>query len=199
MLLSSYAERHDKALVPAAESLRRLLAEYMAGVPRVDRITARAKSVERFLAKASSSVGGAPKYTDPINQIQDQIGARVVAFYSSDVTTVAERVLKYFQPIEIKDLVPDSESSFGYVGKHFILLLPSDVVAAVADSQLLPTFFELQVKTLFQHAWAEANHDLAYKPEHELSSEQRRKVAFTAAQAWGADMIFEDLYQAGNP
>ena len=54
-------------------------------------------------------------------------------------------------------------------------------------------FFELQIKTLFQNAWSEANHDLGYKPERELSKDEKRKIAFTSAQAWGADMIFDEL------
>lgn len=45
----------------------------------------------------------------------------------------------------------------------------------------------------FQHAWSEANHDLAYKPTGELTDDQQRLFAFTAAQAWGADRIFPEL------
>ena len=196
-LEQAYAERYDKALKPAADALQRLIADYTAGLPKVDRVAVRAKSVDRFVKKATSVVDGRLKYSDPLSQIQDQIGARIVTFYLADVEAVAGRIRKYLNPIEIKTLVPDSESEFGYFGQHFILLLPSDVSATVADPHLLPPFFELQVKTLFQHAWAEANHDLAYKPEHQLSTDQKRKVAFTAAQSWGADMIFEELHQTG--
>jgi len=84
--------------------------------------------------------------------------------------------------------VPDSESEFGYFGKHFILKIPKEVGAS-GDIK----FFELQIKTLFQHSWAEANHDIFYKSRIKLSQTQKRKVAFTAAQAWGADQIFNDL------
>jgi putative GTP pyrophosphokinase len=195
-LEQAYAERHLKALVPAADALRRLVADYLTGVPRIDRISARAKSVDRFVQKATAIAEGHRKYTDPINQIQDQIGVRVVTFYLADVNVVANAIRKYLSPIEIQAIVPDSESEFGYVGQHFILLLPSDVSSTIADSdRLLPPFFELQVKTLFQHAWAEAEHDLIYKPSFEFSRDQKRKVAFTAAQSWGADMIFEELRQ----
>jgi ppGpp synthetase/RelA/SpoT-type nucleotidyltranferase len=197
-LEQDYSGRYTKALQPAAAALHALIVDYLAGIPRIDRVTVRAKSVERFIKKAATVVNGEPKYSDPLSQIQDQIGARIVTFYLADVQAVADRIRKYLNPIEIKALVPDSESEFGYVGQHFILLLPSDVSAKLADTDLLPAFFELQVKTLFQHAWAEANHDLMYKPTFDLSSDQRRKIAFTAAQSWGADMIFEELHRAGG-
>jgi ppGpp synthetase/RelA/SpoT-type nucleotidyltranferase len=136
---------------------------------------------------------GNRKYGDPLNQIQDQIGARVVVFYLDDVHQISTEIERYYSPIERKELIPDSESEFGYIGKHYILALPDEVFD---DEQLLslPNFFELQIKTLFQHAWSEASHDLAYKAKDELTSHQKRQFAFTAAQAWGADNIFSTLY-----
>jgi putative GTP pyrophosphokinase len=190
-----YAERFD-ALVQAASALDAFLREYMKGVPRIDRISARPKDIDRFVAKAVKEEKGNPKYSDPLNQIQDQIGARIVTFYLADVERIATQVLKYLKPIEVKQIVPDSESEFGYFGQHFILLLPSDVTVSIEHQDLLPKFFELQVKTLFQHAWAEASHDLAYKPGQPLSIEQKRSVAYTSAQSWGADKMFDELYEA---
>ena len=196
-LREDYADRYGRALAPAASALQALLTDYVKGVPRIDRVAARAKSVERFIKKAESVVGGTPKYGDPLNQIQDQIGARIITFYLADVDVVTTTIRKYLNPIEVKTLVPDSDSEFGYVGQHFIMLLPTDVSSTIEGGEkLLPSFFELQIKTLFQHAWAEAEHDLLYKPAVDFSPDQRRKVAFTAAQSWGADMIFEELRQA---
>ena len=48
-----------------------------------------------------------------------------------------------------------------------------------------PKVFELQAKTVFRHAWGEADHDLGYKPRNELNHEQKRLIAYTAAHAWG--------------
>lgn len=191
-----YEQRYELALKPLAESLKKELDEHLAKVERIDRISARPKSIEKFLIKAAEICeNGKSKYSDPLKQIQDQIGARVVTFYLDDVEVVEEVILKYYRPIEQKIIVPDSDNKFGYVGKHLILLIPSDLEPDGIAQDLIPTFFELQIKTLFQHAWAEANHDLSYKPPSELGSEQQRKVAFTAAQAWGADMIFNQLQQ----
>jgi putative GTP pyrophosphokinase len=191
-----YLERYSKALVPAAGVLEAFIREHMAGVPRIDRIGVRAKAVSRFVEKAlKEDEQGNPRYGDPLNQIQDQLGARIVTFYLSDVIRVADQVKKYLKFVEAKQIVPDSESEFGYFGQHFIVLIPSDVTEALPRPDLMPTFFELQVKTLYQHAWAEANHDLAYKPSQPLTIEQKRSVAYTAAQSWGADRMFEELHQ----
>jgi len=96
--------------------------------------------------------------------------------------------------IEVKHVIPDSPREFGYEGKHYILFIPL-VVMNPADTDDAPTFFELQIETLFQHAWSEADNDLIYKPVGSLTEDRRRWVAFTAAQSWGADRIFEKLAQ----
>jgi ppGpp synthetase/RelA/SpoT-type nucleotidyltranferase len=88
-------------------------------------VTARPKSVERFLVKAETCEDGKPKYSEPLRQIQDQVGARIVTFYLSDVERVARIVERYYRPIEARRLVPESEWSFGYFGQHFVLLYPN--------------------------------------------------------------------------
>jgi putative GTP pyrophosphokinase len=198
-LATTYAHRYATVLKPLAPRLeahiRELLDASPRGLLRVDRVTARAKTPSSFLQKASALHNGQPKYTDPLNQIQDQIGARIVAFYLGDVEPLARLVQDYIPPIEEHDIIPESPNEFGYEGKHFVLFLPKDIVTPEIPRALCPIFFELQIKTLFQHAWAQADHDLCYKPQQSLSRDQKRKVAFTAAQAWGADLIFEQLFR----
>jgi ppGpp synthetase/RelA/SpoT-type nucleotidyltranferase len=75
-----------------------------------------------------------------------------------------------------------------------ILFIPDEL--KIKKSYLL--FFELQIKTLFQHAWSESEHDLNYKSEEELSFEDKQFIAFSSAQAWGADKIFNDLFLKYN-
>jgi ppGpp synthetase/RelA/SpoT-type nucleotidyltranferase len=190
----------NSLLAPLAGRLEAHLNSVFDGYERIDRISVRAKRVDRFIAKAQKEIGGQLKYDDPLNQIQDQLGARIVTFYKSDVERLAEEVRKYFSYIESAIIVPDSESEFGYEGRHFILFIPRDVFDDHIKEDESIAFFELQIKTLFQHAWAEAEHDLGFKPLIALSSDQKRRLAFTAAQAWGADQIFEELYrQIGSP
>ena len=198
-LEEEYRQRFEVVLKPLASAIERHICEHLQSEPRIDRITARAKSVDRFLVKARTLVNGEPKYSDPLPQIQDQIGVRIITFYCSDVDSVIESVKRYYRPIESRVIVPDSEWEFGYFGHHFVLLIPSDVIDSSVDKTLIPEFFELQVKTLFQHAWSEANHDLGYKPQSApLNSDAKRRLAFTSAQAWGADRIFDELFREGS-
>jgi putative GTP pyrophosphokinase len=193
-LRARYQLRYDTILVPIASALEQQLVGHLHGRLRIDRIAARAKTTKSFLKKAAKQDEGVLRYSDPLGEIQDQIGARVVVFYTSDVDPTCRRISRYFRHIEMLTKEPPSEAEFGYFGKHYILAVPQDVVPPGTDVQEAPKVFELQVRTLFQHAWSEAEHDIGYKPQRELTSDEKRKFAFTAAQSWGADRIFQDLY-----
>lgn len=195
-LENEYRHRFETVLVPLAEALETHLKDALRGELRIDRISARAKSIERLVAKAQATQNGQPKYTEPLRQIQDQIGARIVTFYLSDVDRIAAIIERYYRRVESRIVVPDSETEFDYFGRHYILLIPSELMPAGAERALTPEFFELQISTLFQHAWAEANHDLGYKPQSaSLSRDAKRRIAYTSAQAWGADRMFDELFR----
>lgn len=138
---------------------------------------------------------GNRKYLAPKYDIQDQIGARINVLYLSDVEIVRLRVVNFMNFIEETPKSPIDDDAFGYVGHHFIFQTPDDIIPDERKDDV-PEFFELQIKTLFQHAWSETSHDIGYKAPRELTSDERRNMAFTAAQAWGADKIFEELAKA---
>lgn len=192
-LRDEYTNRRKNHLISMAEKLRENISENINKCKRVDSVSVRAKDVDRFCRKAKKKDGSKFKYSDPINQIQDQIAGRIVVKYPSDIEKVSSSIEKYYRPIERQKVIPDADDKFGYEGKHYILFIPEHILPVV-NKRDFPKVFELQIKTLFQHAWSEAEHDLAYKAKKDLSSEVKRKVAFTAAQAWGADQIFQDLF-----
>jgi ppGpp synthetase/RelA/SpoT-type nucleotidyltranferase len=196
-LREEYQARYDEVLRPLATAVEEQLREYFANEARIDRIQARAKSVERFLSKAEKvDAQGRVKYGHPLHQIQDQVAARITVFYLSDVIRASDIIERYYRSAEAKEILPESEWSFGYFGKHYVLLTPSDFRRAEWPQDFMPSVFELQIKTLFQHAWSEANHDLGYKPgTRGLEPEDERRIAFTSAQAWGADHIFDELFK----
>ncbi len=183
-------------LKPLAFGLGSYVSECFKNESRVDRISARVTDIDSFLKKADARINSRRKYTEPLDQIQDQLGARVITFYRSDVERLDAIVRKFFRPIEFRDRVPDSEWEFGYFGRHYVLVLPTDIIDESMDEKLIPRFFELQIKTLFQHAWSEADHNLGYKPGlMPLRPDEKRRLAYTSAQAWGADHMFDELFR----
>ncbi len=192
-LLKQYSQRYV-ALVGVSVSLEQLIKSYLSDIPSIDRITCRAKDPKSFVAKAmQKNRAGRLKYFDPITEIQDQIGARVIVKYLRDVGIVLDTMDEWFRPVEETVHEPESPYEFGYFGEHRIYPLPNQIVPEGIGRIELPRFFELQVRTLSQHAWSEAEHDLGYKSRTGLTREHRRLLALASAQAWGIDRIFEEL------
>jgi putative GTP pyrophosphokinase len=187
-----YAERYP-VLVETAKKLQDHLNELTSNLLRIDSITARAKHPDRYFVKATkTNDDGTEKYPNPKYAIQDQIGARINVLYLSDIEIVRAEIINFMNFIEETPKSPEDDAAFGYVGHHFIFQTPEDIIPDDCKDTI-PEFFELQIKTLFQHAWSETSHDIGYKAPRALNSEKRRQMAFTAAQAWGADRIFEEL------
>lgn len=159
--------------------------------PLVERVTGRVKSIEQFLKKAGKlRADGQPKYLYPLEEIQDQVGLRIIVKFDGERDRVRDEVLTIFRPVEDRFHQPEEADRFGYEATHLVCLVPPDI----REKTVSPIdFFELQVCTLFQHAWAEANHDVGYKSKGKLSWEEQRMIALTAANAWGADRVFEEL------
>jgi ppGpp synthetase/RelA/SpoT-type nucleotidyltranferase len=193
---SAYQERLP-VLASVAEEIRATLEELLCGVPRIDRITTRVKTIDSFVGKAQriDPDAGKPRYTYPLEEIQDQIGARIVVFYRSLIDPVTEKVLTEIQEVENR-LKEQPALSFGYEARHLVCFIPPDIRATHHPPIEV---FELQISTLFQYAWSQAEHDVGYKPQGELSYDDRRRMAWAAAQAWGADVIFDELWNRFRP
>lgn len=187
-LATAYKQRLGTLRVAAA-SLRTYLIGELEGqgvASRIDMVTSRAKDPASFLAKAQ-------RYDSPLEDIQDQIGVRVVVYYLSDVDAVRETVKRYFHAIEDRKAGVTGANVFGYEAWHCILQVPPHIKH---ESSTPIDFFELQVATLFQHAWAQAAHDLTYKSPRALPEELQRDSAWAAAQAYGADKVFQRLVES---
>jgi ppGpp synthetase/RelA/SpoT-type nucleotidyltranferase len=186
-LEAAYQARYP-ILKRVASEIAAALREILDDTPRIDLISVRAKSVARFLEKAQRR-----DWLDPLHDIQDQIGARVVVYYKQDVETTTRTILAHIAAIEDRQPEATDPRIFGYQAKHYVCYVPRAVQVRIESPV---DFFELQVCTLFQHAWAEAEHDLGYAAHTPLDYEERRKIAWAAAQAWGADEIFDDIWRS---
>jgi putative GTP pyrophosphokinase len=198
-LRSQYDEYVSPYVELLAAGIQDELTDILAGYP-TERITYRIKGTDSFLAKAGKTdkQTGAAKYPHPLKDITDIIGVRIVMRFLSEVDQVVLRIKEAFNTTETEVKEPDDMRAFGYFGTHLMVLVPPDLLLPDFPKAELPDKFELQIKTVFQHAWAEAEHDITYKATYPWTEEQKRQIAFTAAQAWGADKIFDELYCSGK-
>ena len=77
--------------------------------------------------------------------------------------------------------------SFGYLALHYICTLPDSY------GELSNLWFEIQIKTILQHGWAEIEHDLGYKTEIEVPRNIRRSFAIAASLLEATDNIFSEI------
>lgn len=187
-----YRERFG-LLEGLASNLAAAVRDHLASTSRVDDIRFRAKSPESFIDKVCVRRVD-PPYDAPLLEVEDQVAGRVNVFFLSDVERVRERLGDLFGAVEVSERRPAKVTEFDYEGLHSIYNIPPQVKPdGWEERDDLPATFELQVRTLFQHAWAEPQHDIAYKPNTELEFDERREVAWVAASAWGADQAFDRL------
>ncbi len=150
-------------------------------------ITGRTKSVASFASKAIRTLDGEPLYADPLTQITDVVGVRVITYLQSDVTAVAQLFADQLTIIDDRDLGEETarEGRFGYSSRH--LLISS---AAVGERPA-----SVQVRTVLQHAWAEFEHDIRYKGTvpAELAPDLERRFTLAAGLLELADREFSEI------
>jgi putative GTP pyrophosphokinase len=175
--------------------LERLIMGALESVPRIDRIAFRVKQPGEFVLKACREVDGKLKYDAPLHQIEDQVAGRVIVFFRSDLEPVKGRLREVLGAVEDVRKEPESPIAFGYESDHLVFPIPAFVRPKDWEQRLdVPTTFEMQVRTLFEHAWAEPQHNIGYKGT-ELERDQLRELAWAAASAWGADHALDRVWR----
>lgn len=142
-------------------------------------VTGRAKSVASFAAKAARAVEGQPVFSDPLREITDQIGVRVITYVHSDVQAVADLLHDQVVVHDDRDMGREtaSEGRFGYASRHLHVSLDAARANQPAYEQLRGRLVQVQIRTVLQHAWAEFEHDIRYKgtiPDEHVPDFDRR-------------------------
>jgi putative GTP pyrophosphokinase len=198
-VLRQQYERRVGLLQSLEAALTAELTQCLAGLPHIDRLSFRVKSVGSFLRKVRDHGADAP-YAAPLIEVEDQVAGRVIVFFLSDIRAVLDRLEGTFTSVEEQHRRPAPDAEFGYESEHLVCVIPPHVKPVGWDDRDdLPTTFELQVRTIFMHAWAEPQHDISYKSASDLPHDVRRELAWIAASAWGADQAYERVRQRLAP
>jgi ppGpp synthetase/RelA/SpoT-type nucleotidyltranferase len=158
-------------------------------------VDARGKSVASFAMKTNRTSAGRPRYPDPLRDITDQIGVRIVTYVTSDVAAVAGLIHDQLDVVADVDLGEATASAgrFGYVSRHLQVALDPAWLGEASPAGLRVTSAQVQIRTVLQHAWAQFEHDIRYKgtiPEA-LAPDLDRRFTLAAGLLELADREFE--------
>jgi ppGpp synthetase/RelA/SpoT-type nucleotidyltranferase len=159
---------------------------------KVQAIDARGKSEDSFREKSEKphdDDANRPKYAGPLADITDLAGVRVIVFLESDVAEVSKLVARVFDVRE--EFEVDAES--GYRGFHLIVALRENRRELLEYQRFAERVAEIQVRTVLQHAWAEIEHGIGYKPKVPIPDAIRRQLRDLSGSLATSDRGLQDV------
>ncbi len=155
-------------------------------------LDARVKSWPSLCDKLERSKQKASSLCD----IKDLLGVRVILLYRPDIERTLE-VLRGEFPIDAEEKKGmDAEADgFGYQSVHVILRQPPNPYAPTNSVAVEDQRVEVQIRTLAQHIWAAASHDLQYKKERAVPKPLRRTIQRVSALLETIDLELERVLE----
>jgi ppGpp synthetase/RelA/SpoT-type nucleotidyltranferase len=159
----------------------------------------RVKEVESFVEKAQKidKSTGTLRYPEPLLDIHDQIGCRVIVRGTPHVSPIRRILERRFDAYDIDPKQPEDPGLFGYAALHMESPIPEGLLGR--RPRVETTRFEIQIATLYQYAWTEMEHGNYKSGLPPLSFEGRRLIAAAAALSLTADELFERVVAVQTP
>jgi len=131
-----------------------------------------------------------------LSQVTDVVGLRIITYFDDDVDAVAEIVKREFD-LDVPNCIDKRKSlepdQFGYLSLHYVCKFAPTRLHLPEYRSFENLAFELQVRSLLQHTWAEIEHDLGYKSGVEVPSLIRRRFSLVAGLLEIADREFRGI------
>lgn len=129
-------------------------------------VESRVKSIVSFQSKIKQLVSEK-------KELYDLAGIRIAGYVRSDVKKILKVIKDNFDIDELKSKDKASElnaDQFGYRAIHLVGKLPNTRIGLPEYKKFKGMYFEIQIKTILEHGWAQINHDRNYKynilPKH---------------------------------
>jgi ppGpp synthetase/RelA/SpoT-type nucleotidyltranferase len=152
-------------------------------------IDSRIKTLDSFIEKVDRK-----GYLNPFYQMEDFCGFRIICYYQSDMIKISCLINEEFEVLESFNKEDSmKENEFGYRSYHIIAKIPKGRSPLIIEDSFSEYKFEIQIRTVLMHAWAEIQHKLAYKNEDQIAPSMRKEFAFLSAKLEESDYQFERL------
>ncbi|CAH0122585.1 MULTISPECIES: GTP pyrophosphokinase family protein [unclassified Paenibacillus] len=161
-------------------------------------ISSRVKEIDSFSKKARKE-----KYKNPIKDIKDLAGIRVITFVKSEVNQVCNILKPLFDIDHLHSVDKTKElgnDRVGYRSVHYVAQLTEERLRLPEYQIYKGMSFEIQVRTILEHAWADISHDRNYKfsgvlpPENDI----QRRFSLASATLELVDREFDNLAKEIN-
>jgi ppGpp synthetase/RelA/SpoT-type nucleotidyltranferase len=182
-----------------ADVVKNLLSQaFDANEIKVQSIESRAKRVDSFARKASipsPEDPNQPLYPNPLADITDLAGVRVITFFPRTLDLVDGVIRGEFEIVEKSDKtqILIKEERFGYGSIHYLVRLGKNRTNLLEYKKFQNLVAEIQVRTILQHAWAEIEHDIQYKSLNTIPTTIRRRFVSLAGMLEIADREFQAI------
>lgn len=180
--------KHTNLLKKAQRIIEELIK--MEGI-QINSINGRVKEKYSFCEKALKD-----KYDDPLNQIKDILGIRVITYVSSDIKRISKLVEREFEVDSDNSIDKGKQlgtDKVGYKSVHYVVKLNDARINLAEYKDFKDVYIEIQIRTLLQHAWSEIEHDRNYKFSGVLPEDIKRKFSLLAGTLELVDMHFEEI------
>lgn len=159
----------------------------------VVKIESRTKSIKSFYEKIQRE---GKKYSDPLKEITDLSGIRIITYYLEDVETIGKIIREEFE-VDDKNSVNKARTldidRFGYLSDHYVVSVSEKRKELTEWRRFSGYKAEIQVRTVLQHAWASFSHKFMYKEILEVPSDTKRQIFRLSALLEIADEQFYNL------
>lgn len=154
-------------------------------------VSGRTKKIDSAVRKAKGK-----SYSNPSVEMHDLCGIRIVTLVESDIEKVCVIVKSAFNVHADKSVDKITElkvDQFGYRSVHYVCDLGVERFKLAENAGFAGLLFEIQIRTVLQHAWAEIDHDRNYKFSGLLPSTLQRRLYLIAGTLELADRELNSL------
>lgn len=139
-------------------------------------ITSRCKTESSLTGKISRP----EKNYQCLKDLTDIVGLRITTYFSDHVDLISDLIEREFV-IDVgnsidkrKAIEPDR---FGYMSLHLVVEHSKTRTVLPEYEKFKGIKFEIQIRTILQHAWAEIEHDIGYKSSAQVPMNLRRRFS----------------------
>jgi putative GTP pyrophosphokinase len=131
-----------------------------------------------------------------LSDMTDIAGVRVITYFDDEVDRIGTLVEAEFgidreRSVDKRQLL--DADRFGYLSLHYICSLDDQRLRLAENARYQGLWCEVQIRSILQHAWAEIEHDLGYKPGSTVPKPIRRRFSRLAGLLEIGDQEFRGI------